>query len=724
MKRLLGISAIAASAIVIVQAPAAYSAPTEVVGVKVTPTSSGVAVELQTSLGDRPQVFSVSRGNSWVADVVNSKLKISGGSFRQDNPAPGIASVQVVPLDANSIRVIVTGTSATPSGQIAQRTTTGLAFNVGFAPGSVAQQPATTPTATAQAQTPQVSPAPRPSGVTGPAVQPNPGVSIDGQSTTLQRLDPVPPFLPRAIAPPVGDISIATLETSPTIVDLGSAQRIPRLVLRDAPAREVLSLLARAAGLNLAYTNVKSSAAGAAPAAGGATGEEGPKVTLDVENEPVQDVFNNVLRITGLQASRTGRTLLVGPDLPDDSKSIITRTFRLNQAKAETVGSFLSTQGATTLVPVTKISIQTIGEGDRKRDIEVREPGITSVEAKKGSADSGPVILKGLTVSVDSRLNSVTISGESRKLDLAGQMILRLDARQRQVAVNVKVLDINLSALTRAGSSFSFGVAGSRFLTQGGIGVFNFDTNNGGKATPGADFTLVADGVGAVPRGAFQSGSNQGLGSGAAFGFNVVKDFVAQLQATVNNGNAKILTDPTMVVQEGQTGEIQLTEEVVTKIEEETETVGLSTRTKLKVTKENAGLTLSVRMEKIDDNGFVSLQVSPSIKNIYDQFRLGANTFALLAERKVNSGTIRLRDNQSLILSGIISDQDRVSVQKVPILGDLPILGSLFRRTTRDSQRREVIVLLTPQIMDDSDRSTFGYAYVPGAEARRALDKK
>jgi type IV pilus assembly protein PilQ len=254
--------------------------------------------------------------------------------------------------------------------------------------------------------------------------------------------------------------------------------------------------------------------------------------------------------------------------------------------------------------------------------------------------------------------------------------------------------------------------------------VFNFDTNNSGRSLPGSA-SLVADGVGAGAVQASQLGTNNGaLGSANGFGFNVVKDFVSQLQATVNNGNAKILTDPTIVVQEGQTGEIKLTEEVVTKIEEETETVGLTSRVKLKVTKEDAGLTLAVRMEKIDDNGFVSLQVSPSIKNIYDQFRLGANTFALLAERKVNSGTIRLRDNQTLILSGIISDQDRVSVQKVPILGDLPILGSLFRRTTRDSQRREVIVLLTPQIMDDSDRSTFGYAYVPGAEARRALDKK
>ena len=81
-----------------------------------------------------------------------------------------------------------------------------------------------------------------------------------------------------------------------------------------------------------------------------------------------------------------------------------------------------------------------------------------------------------------------------------------------------------------------------------------------------------------------------------------------------------------------------------------------------------------------------------------------------------------MRDGQGLILSGIIQDADRTSISKTPILGDLPILGSLFRRTTRINERNEVVVLVTPQILDDSDRSTFGYSYVPSYNTRRALE--
>ncbi|HEY9909587.1 MAG TPA: secretion protein, partial [Thermosynechococcaceae cyanobacterium] len=84
---------------------------------------------------------------------------------------------------------------------------------------------------------------------------------------------------------------------------------------------------------------------------------------------------------------------------------------------------------------------------------------------------------------------------------------------------------------------------------------------------------------------------------------------------------------------------------------------------------------------------------------------------------------IRLRDGQTLVLSGIIQDQDRTSVSKVPILGDIPLLGALFRRTERLNQRREVIVLVTPRILDDSDSSTFGYSYTPTPATQQFLNQ-
>jgi type IV pilus assembly protein PilQ len=96
----------------------------------------------------------------------------------------------------------------------------------------------------------------------------------------------------------------------------------------------------------------------------------------------------------------------------------------------------------------------------------------------------------------------------------------------------------------------------------------------------------------------------------------------------------------------------------------------------------------------------------------------------LLSQRSLRSGLVRLRDGQTLILSGIIQESDRVTVSKVPVLGDIPLLGSLFRKTNKNNQRNEVIVLLTPQVMDDSERSSYGYDYTPSPEVRRMLERR
>jgi type IV pilus assembly protein PilQ len=59
----------------------------------------------------------------------------------------------------------------------------------------------------------------------------------------------------------------------------------------------------------------------------------------------------------------------------------------------------------------------------------------------------------------------------------------------------------------------------------------------------------------------------------------------------------------------------------------------------------------------------------------------------------------------------------------VPLLGDIPLLGALFRSTNRSKERKEVIVMVTPQVMSDNDRSTFGYGYTPGADVQRMLQQ-
>ncbi|MFM6206606.1 type II secretion system protein GspD, partial [Planktothrix sp.] len=204
--------------------------------------------------------------------------------------------------------------------------------------------------------------------------------------------------------------------------------------------------------------------------------------------------------------------------------------------------------------------------------------------------------------------------------------------------------------------------------------------------------------------------------------FQYPRRFLSTLTAQIISGNAKILTDPTLVVQEGETATVALVEEIVKSVTTTfTDTVS-GTRDSKDFTFENVGLTLDVNVERIDDNGFVSLRINPTVSAPGDQVDAGGGDFARqILRRTVESGLIRLRDGQTLILSGIIQEQERATVSKIPLLGDLPIIGSLFRRTTKDNQRAEVIVLVTPQILDESDRSPYGYQYNPSPDALRMM---
>ncbi|MGB7085722.1 MAG: secretin and TonB N-terminal domain-containing protein [Phormidesmis sp.] len=537
---------------------------------------------------------------------------------------------------------------------------------------------------------------------------PNPEVIIDGEPVGSPRLNGAPPFLPRAIAPPVGDLSISDIDPTLDTIDLETAERVPRLVLRDASAREVLSLLARAAGLNLAFTDASGEVEGTV-----ATTEDN-RVSLDIENEPVQNVFNYVLQISGLEANKVGRTIFVGPRLPNSARNVLVRSIRLNQVDVPSALNFLVAMGAETAVSsertVTNVNATRVGaETDVNRTASTETSTTTTdVDNQRIDFEDSLPLLRGLQVVGDERTNALTLIGTPRQIEIASAQLVQLDLRRRQVAVNLRVIDVNLDSLDALGTSFSFSAGDTSFVQSGGLGLVNF--GSGAPASTSLSASQVGRGLAPL------------LGS---LPFNIASRFLSQLQAVVTNGQAKILTDPTLVVQEGQTAAVDLTQEIVTDItiDRETTAAGILTTTSFK--KGKAGLSLQVQIDRIDDNGFVNLSIAPSISAPTSTFQVGdVGTATLLAERRLTSGLIRVRDSQTLVLSGIIQESDRVESSKVPILGDIPILGALFRRTSRSNERRELIVLLTPQILDDSDESVYGYSYTPGEDVQQLLEDK
>lgn len=783
-----------ATACVLLATQPVLAQTTQVTEVKLNQENGGLTLVLKTSAGQRPQVFTTKRGKSTVADIINTQLRIpQGNSFRQENPAPGIALVEIVQLDANSIRVVVTGSNNAPNNQPVVRQQNGISLSFTSAGGSSAATPTTPPSSTPS------QPSKKPD-----VLVPNPVVTIDGKPADpagmSQPISQAPPFLPRAVAPPVGDIAVSNIDASPSNIDLGTQERVPRLVLRDAPVRDVLSLLARAAGLNLAYVS-------ADPTGGGDKGAGGAQtISLDIENEPVQDVFNYVLRLSGLEANRSGRTLFVGPKLPSSTRDTVMRNLRLNQVTVGVAINFLVSLGAESAVTrerqVNNVSAIPVGTGVAPVT-QTQTTTETRVETQRINFTDSTPLLRGLQALGDERTNSLTLIGPPRLVDMAVAQITQLDIRRRQVVVNVKIIDVNLSGTQDYNASVSFGIGDQYFSSDGGAASVNFggsrpatgaEVRNSVTSTPvitnpitGAPFfdpnstvsipgttpgTTIIDANGNIFR-AQNSGNGifykpiapTGNGDPLQPGFSSItpakdniltidadgkvsvaqgtlgtataslpslyqfpKKLLASLQAQVTNGNAKILTDPTLIVQEGQTANVKLTQEVVGNVKSETTRGDGTSIQTVTAEKTDVGLTLAVKVDRIDDNGFISLSVAPVVKAPQSSavISVGGNsqTIFLVSERSLNSGTVRLRDSQTLILSGIIQDQDRTSVTKIPILGDIPLIGSLFRKTNRENERREVIVLVTPQVMDDSERSSYGYNYNPSPEVRQILERR
>lgn len=629
---------------------------------------------------------------------------------------------------------------------------------------------------------------------------PNPEIIIRSNGTAnpdiLNPTVPVAPVLPRAVAPPVGDMSISNITAGFDSVDLGPSGQamIPRLVLRQAPAKEVLMVLARYAGVNIIFTD--DDADGPTEAATpGIPNIGGSKISLDLENQPVQQVFNSVLMISRLKATKQGNTIFVGAKLPEAVRNVMMRTIRLNQVLAFDAATFLSSQGAQTYVyrESESATAEIDASGNKvTRTTKQQTPKIETIELDEKRRKATP--LDGLTVSADVRLNSVTLVGDPRQINLATTLLTQLDARRRQVAVNVKVVDINLTNIQDYNSSFSFGYNDGYFVQDNGAAVMRFGStapvsrnvlnsatgqisNPPAVPNPFSDANVFVDtnnlitvpgyGVGTqiinnntgtltnIPGGAaqffngiagvstnpLQSGIDNltlptdnvitisGLTSTVSPGtpatatvalpsyFQYPRKFQAQIFAQIQSGNAKILTDPTLVVQEGQKAEVKLVQSVVASVNTQVDPLsGVRTTTPVL---EDVGLTLVVVVNRIDDNGYISLEViplvaSPGTQQQFDSGQGAVNTITLINKRVLTSGLLRLRDGQTLILAGIISEQDQSVSSKVPILGDLPVIGALFRSQSDQTDRSEVVVMLTPQIIHDNTESQFGYNYTPG----------
>jgi len=647
--------------------------------IRLVPHGNRMKLEINTAGGARPQVFFTQQGQSWIGDITNAQLDGGQGRYRQESPLPGVRFIEAKQMGNDSVRIEIAGVAAAPQGLLAQRSPTQLVFEFEGLPSALPApvaaapsqevvpnqpasptraQPGAPPATPASSPAAQNSPSPRVAAATPqPLAQNSPSSPPAQTAPTPQPASPRPvisqvpsvgqlnqpqlppgslptgsPFQGRAVAPPAGDIAVGTILPDPPTVDLGSNARIS-LTLKDAPVGDVLSLLVRRAGLNVVLNDVPPDLT----------------ISLDVQDSPLQETFNFILRLKQLQAQRRGQTVFVGQNLPGVT-GILVRNYRVNQAVATDLASRL------------------------EEVLNAVAPGAQFV--------------------VDERTNSITVIGNSRQQDIAAAQIAQLDVRRRQVLISLRAVDIRLNK--NESLSVNLGGASGNFAL-GTLGNANF----GGQPLNQPAGSSVSSIGPAGP-----SGSITGI-------FNTLnrlqQSLALRVQSAIRNGTGKILTDPKVVVADGGSSRISIATSVPVNVETITIPQGENQPPVVtqRLQREDAGVILDVSEVRIDDNGFVTLTIQPEISIPVPIQVLEGGDFAGIQlfnidRRRLEASQLRLRDGQTFIIAGLIQDRDTVDVQKVPFLGDLPLLGALFRSQSVNNERNEVVFMLTPYIMDDN----------------------
>ena len=632
----------------------------------------------------------------------------------------------------------------------------------------------------------------------------------------------VPPLRKRATAPPVGDMAIGTIAIKANEVRMPGAGKVEKLSLRNAPARDVLMTLGRAGGYNVAFYSKKSEE-GSKPSGGN-------PISIDFEDEPIESAVNLVLTLGGLQAKRQGKTLIVGEKLPSFARQLMSRTVRLNQVSPARAVEFLMSQGATFYR--TKAleerqtqtdAVEVVGQAGNSTtsgpttELIGESVSIQTVEADGEAAGALP--LRGLTISPDDRLNSITLTGEPNLVTIAEGYLKQIDLRQRQVTVRLQILDVDLNNDKSIDNNFALRTGNTFIVNDNGEMLVNYGDlkppTTGSQALPSA---VGSTGTPLVGAGAFQLPSNQifynlpgsatpyrgspsiypypyidalpvlpgqatsnslttagnanlnyanlntmispmgpvtvppdmnqryryaraGFGpysnpaepginsvsSTGTLGYQIPANYRYQqnkfyqfVKASVVSKNTKVLADPTLLVQEGESSSVG----VATSYAVNCETTTTQTATTSTLEKEDAGLQVTVSVKRIDDNGFVTLQLDPTLKAPTNPRSINCpNSVTIfdLVVRQLKTGEFRVRDGQTLTLTGVIQDDVRETVTKWPILGDMPLIGQLFRKTSNTRAKRELVIVVTPRIINDDQGGTYGYGYQPSTSAAKKL---
>ncbi len=422
------------------------------------------------------------------------------------------------------------------------------------------------------------------------------------------------------------------------------------LNFQDIDVRSVLQLIADFTDLNLVASDTVAG-----------------NITLRLQNVPWDQALDLVLKTKGLDKRQVGNVLLVAP---------------AEEIAAREKQELESQKQIAELAPLRRELIQV--NYAKAADMAKLFQSVTS--ANGGVSDD-----RG-SITVDERTNSIIAYQTQERLDELRRIVAQLDVAVRQVMIEARIVEARVNYDKALGVRWGGSARNGGWDVSGKDGAQAFDSDTGRRldfvGTDQVGGGTLEDGLARLP---FVDMGVASSTSGIGIGFlsnNVVLDL--QLSAMESSGNGEIVSQPKVVTSDKETAKILKGQEVP--YQEASSSGATSTSFK------EAALSLEVTPQITPDNRII---MEVKVTKDAPDFANAVNNVPPINKNEVNAKVL-VADGETIVIGGVFENTQTKSTEKVPFLGDVPYLGRLFRRDIVQDNKTELLVFITPRIMNTS----------------------
>ncbi|MDT7928229.1 type II secretion system secretin GspD [Tepidimonas sp.] len=469
-------------------------------------------------------------------------------------------------------------------------------------------------------------------------------------------------------------------------LDVAGGTELEVVPLQHALASDVVPLVLRLLDSEDAAAR---SAPGAAPAAAGS----GPRVTLLAEPR------SNAVLVRAANPARLAlvRSLIEKLDRPGAGTAATNvRVVYLRNADAVRLAATLRAALAADAIlqnpgsGATAPAVTAAGNAGSGRMANTNLAPTTAAAGAAGSSPSDAVSTGGL-VQADPASNALIITAPEPLYRQLRQVIDQLDVRRAQVYVESLIAEVSAEKASEIGIQWqgpigragdgTIGLLGTNF-GSGGANIINLATQNGGQ--------------GQLPALGLNIGIAQRIG-----GVYVLSALARFLET---NGDANILSTPNLLTLDNEEAKIVVGQNVpfVTGQYTANNSNQGAVNPFQTIERKDVGLTLRVKPQ-INEQGTVKLQIFQEVSSV-DSKSLGSATGLITNKRSIES-TVLVEDGGIVVLGGLLQDEYGGNQDKVPGLGDVPVLGNLFRSEKRSRKKTNLMVFLRPVVVRDARQS-------------------